>query len=172
PGNVILVDNSLFRAFNKGAIGMIKTEGTPNKRIYTGKTVDAVYLPEGQAIKPISMDQKAAPAPTNFAERMKAGEIVYNTNCAACHQANGQGVANAFPPLEKSDYLMADKTRSIRIVKHGLEGAITVNGQSYNSIMPALGLSDDDVASVLTYVRNSFGNKGNEVTLEEVRRVK
>lgn len=172
PGNLILVDHSLFRAFNKGAIGMIKTEGQANPKIYTGKTVDAIYLPEGQAIKPISMDQKTAPNPTNFEERMKAGEIVYKTNCAACHQANGQGVPNAFPPLDKSDYLMADKMRSIKIVKHGLEGAITVKGQTYNSVMPALGLSDDDVASVLTFVRNSFGNKGDEVTLDEVRRVK
>lgn len=172
PGNLILVDHSLFRAFNKGAIGMMKVEGEPNHRIYTGKTVDAIYLPEGQALQPISMEQKNAPAPTNFEERMKAGEIVYKTNCAACHQANGQGVPDAFPPVAKSDYLMADKMRSIKIVKHGLEGAVTVNGKTYNSVMPALGLSDDDVASVLTFVRNSFGNKGDAVTVEEVKRVK
>lgn len=172
PGNFILVDHSLFRAFNKGAIGMLKVDGEHNPRIYTGKTVDAVYLPEGQALQPISMEQKSAPAPTNFEERMKAGAIVYKNNCAACHQAGGQGVPDAFPPLEKSDYLMADKVRSIRTVKHGLEGPITVNGKTYNSVMPGLGLSDDDIASVLTYVRNSFGNKGDEVTVDEVRRVK
>jgi nitrite reductase (NO-forming) len=172
PGNLILVDHSLFRAFNKGAIGMLKVEGEHNPRIYTGKTVDAIYLPEGQAIQPISMDQKAAPAPTNFEERMKAGAIVFKTNCAACHQVTGQGIPNAFPPLAGSDFLMADKKRSIKIVKHGLEGAITVNGKTYNSVMPALGLSDDDVASVLTFVRNSFGNKGDPVTLEEVKNVK
>lgn len=172
PGNLILVDHSLFRAFNKGAIGMIKVDGEHNSRVYTGKTVDAVYLPEGQAIQPIAMEQKKAPAPTNFEERMKAGAIVYKTNCAACHQENGQGIPNAFPPIAKSDYLMADKKRSIKVVKHGLEGAITVNGKTYNSVMPALGLSDDDVASVLTYVRNSFGNKGEPVTVDEVKSVK
>ncbi|MGE3975938.1 MAG: copper-containing nitrite reductase [Bdellovibrionales bacterium] len=172
PGNLILVDHSLFRAFNKGAIGMLKVEGENNPRIYTGKTVDAIYLPEGQAIQPISMDQKKAPAPTNFEERMKAGAIVYKTNCAACHQENGQGIPNAFPPIAKSDYLMADKKRSIKIVKHGLEGAITVNEKTYNSTMPALGLSDDDIASVLTFVRNSFGNKGDAVTVDEVKSVK
>lgn len=172
PGNLILVDHSLFRAFNKGAIGMIKTEGEANPRIYTGKTVDAIYLSEGQALQPISMEQKKAPAPTNFEERMQAGKIVYQANCMACHQQNGQGVPNAFPPLAKADYLMADKMRSIKIVKHGLEGPITVNGQTFNSVMPALGLSDDDVASVVTYIRNSFGNKGEAVTVEEVRRVK
>ena len=172
PGNFILVDHSLFRAFNKGAIGMLKVDGEHNPRIYTGKTVDAIYLPEGQAIQPISMDQKKAPAPTNFEERMQAGSIVYKTNCAACHQENGQGIPNAFPPIANSDYLMADKKRSIKIVKHGLEGAVTVNGKTYNSVMPALGLSDDDVASVLTFVRNSFGNKGDAVTVEEVKSVK
>lgn len=172
PGNFILVDHSLFRAFNKGAIGMLKIEGEHNSRIYTGKTVDAIYLPEGQAIQPISMEQRQAPAPTNFEERMKAGAIVFKTNCAACHQENGQGIPNAFPPVAKSDYLMADKKRSIKIVKHGLEGAVTVNGSTYNSVMPALGLSDDDIASVLTYVRNSFGNKGEAVTVDEVKSVK
>lgn len=172
PGNLILVDHSLFRAFNKGAIGMLKVEGENNPRIYTGKTVDAIYLPEGQAIQPLSMDQKKAPAPTNFEERMKAGAIVYKTNCAACHQESGQGIPNAFPPVANSDYLMADKKRSIKIIKHGLEGPITVNNETYNSVMPALGLSDDDIASVLTYIRNSFGNKGDEVTLEEVKSVK
>jgi nitrite reductase (NO-forming) len=172
PGNLILVDHSLFRAFNKGAIGMLKIEGEHNPRVYTGKTVDAIYLPEGQAIQPISMEQRKAPAPTNFEERMKAGAIVFKTNCAACHQENGQGIPNAFPPLANSDFLMADKKRSIKIVKHGLEGSVTVNGKTFNSVMPALGLSDDDVASVLTFVRNSFGNKGDAVTVDEVKSVK
>jgi nitrite reductase (NO-forming) len=172
PGNLILVDHSLFRAFNKGAIGMMKVDGKANPRIYTGKTVDAIYLPEGQAIQPISMDQKTAPAPTNFEERLKAGAIVYKTNCAACHQANGQGVPDAFPPLAKSDFLMADKSRSIKIVKNGLQGSVTVNGKTFNSVMPALGLSDDDIASVLTFVRNSFGNKGEAVSVDEVKRTK
>lgn len=172
PGNLILVDHSLFRAFNKGAIGMLKVEGDHNPRVYTGKTVDAIYLPEGQALQPISMEQKKAPAPTNFEERMKAGAIVFKTNCAACHQESGQGIPNAFPPLANSDFLMADKKRSIKIVKHGLEGSVTVNGKTYNSIMPALGLSDDDVASVLTFVRNSFGNKGDAVSVDEVKSVR
>lgn len=172
PGNFIVVDHSLFRAFNKGAIGMLKVDGQEDPRIYTGKTVDAIYLPEGQAIQPIAMEQRVDPAPSTFEGRMKAGAIVYNTNCAACHQINGQGIPDAFPPLASADYLMADKTRSIDIVKKGLQGAITVNGKTYNSVMPALGLSDEDIASVLTYVRNSFGNKGDAVTVEEVKKVK
>ena len=67
---------------------------------------------------------------------------------------------------------MADKQRSIKILLHGLEGPIKVNGESFNSVMPALNLSDDDVANVITYVRNSFGNSGDAVTLEEVAAAK
>jgi nitrite reductase (NO-forming) len=172
PGNYVLVDHALFRAFNKGALGNLKVEGESNPRIYTGKILDSIYLAEGQAISPVSTPQKNAAAPSSYEERFKAGEIVFKANCAACHQLSGQGIPNAFPPLAKSDFLMADKTRSIQVVKHGLTGAITVNGSTYNSVMPALGLSDDDIASVLTYVRNSFGNKGDEVTPEEVKKVK
>lgn len=171
PGNYILVDHAIFRAFNKGALGMLKVEGESYPKIYTGKVQDGIYLPEGQNIVPISQEQKSAPpAGDNLEARMKAGEIVFKQNCMACHQAQGEGVANAFPPLAKSDYLMKDKARAIRIVGSGLSGEITVNGVKYNSVMPALGLSDDDVASVLTYVRNSFGNKGDLVTLDEVKR--
>ena len=151
---------------------MLKVQGNKNSRIYSGKTVDAIYLPEGQALQTISTEQKVEAAPTNLEDRMKAGAIVYTTNCMACHQQNGEGIAGAFPPLAKSDYLMADKARSIKIIKHGLDGAITVNGKSFASVMPALGLSDEDIASVLTYVRNSFGNKGAPVTVDEVKRQK
>ncbi|KHD88122.1 MAG: membrane protein [Bdellovibrio sp. ArHS] len=173
PGNFILVDHAIFRAFNKGALGMLKVPGEHNSKVYTGKTKDAVYLPEGQNIVPISQEQrKEPPAGDSLEARMRAGEIVYKQNCLACHQAGGEGVPNAFPPLAKSDFLMADKKRAIQTVANGLQGQITVNGKSYNSIMPALGLSDDDIANVLTYVRNSFGNKGDLVTLDEVKRAK
>lgn len=171
PGVFILVDHAIFRAFNKGALGMLKVEGEHNNRVYTGKTSDEVYLPEGQNIVPIAQEQKIdPPAGDSMEARMKAGAIVYKQNCLACHQANGEGIANAFPPVANSDYLMADKKRAIRLVRDGLQGEITVNGKKYNSVMPALGLSQDDIANVLTYVRNSFGNKGDLVTLDDVKR--
>lgn len=173
PGNFILVDHAIFRAFNKGALGMLKVEGEHNTRVYTGKTRDAVYLPEGQNIMPIAQKhQKEAPTGDTLEARLKTGAIVYKQNCLACHQAEGQGIANAFPPLAKSDFLMADRSRAIKIVSNGLQGQIKVNGVTYNSVMPALGLSDDDIASVLTFVTNNFGNKGSVVTLEEVRRAR
>ena len=171
PGHYTLVDHAIFRAFNKGALGAIRVEGKNNPMVYTGKTSDRVYLPEGQNIQPIAQDQKKdPPAGDSFEARMLTGKIVYNQNCLACHQENGMGIPNAFPPLAKSDYLMADRKRAIRIVKNGLEGPITVNGESYASTMPALGLSDDDIANVVTYIMNSFGNKADMVTMEEVKK--
>jgi nitrite reductase (NO-forming) len=174
PGSYTLVDHALFRAFNKGALGQLHVDGDYNPRIYTGKRLGEVYLPEGQAVVPISQGASVPEAATleSLEARIKAGEIVYRQNCAACHQPNGTGLAGAFPPLAGSDYLMADEKRAIKVVLNGLEGSITVNGQLYNSVMPALGLSESDVASVVTYIRNSWGNKGGLTTLQKVKDAK
>ncbi len=104
-----------------------------------------------------------------IAESVAAGEKTYLANCAACHQADGKGLAKAFPPLAGSDYLMEDKARSINIVLNGLQGPITVNGVEYNSLMPPMNqLDDQTVANILTYVRNSWGNQGEPVIPAEV----
>lgn len=81
----------------------------------------------------------------------------------------GQGVVGVFPPLAKSDYLNADKGRAIQILKKGLSGPITVNGQKYNNVMPHLELSNEEIASVLSYVYNQWGNKGIMVSEAEVK---
>jgi len=88
--------------------------------------------------------------------------------CMSCHMEQGEGIEDVYPPLAKSDYLMADKKRSIANVIHGLSGEIKVNGKIYNMEMTAFDLSDQDVSDVLNYVRNSWGNKGSAVTPEEV----
>jgi nitrite reductase (NO-forming) len=82
---------------------------------------------------------------------------------------NGEGIEDAFPPLAKSDYLMKDKKRSIKIILEGQTGEIKVNGKTYNGDMPALDLSDQEVSDVLNYVRNTWSNKGEAVTPEEVK---
>lgn len=92
--------------------------------------------------------------------------------CVACHQANGQGIEGAFPPLAKADYLNEDVDRAIDIVLNGKSGEITVNGKKYNSVMTAQALSDEDVANVLTYVYNSWGNNKTDVTPEMVKAVR
>jgi nitrite reductase (NO-forming) len=78
-------------------------------------------------------------------------------------------VPEAFPPLAKSDFLNADKVRAIKTVTGGLEGKVEVNGQSYNGVMPAWSLSDEEIAEVLTYIYNNWGNAGHDVTSEEVK---
>ena len=81
-------------------------------------------------------------------------------------------IPGAFPPLAKSDFLMADKNRSIETVLFGLQGPIVVNGKSFKGVMPAVNISDDSVANILTYVRNAWGNEGEAVTTDEVRDVR
>jgi nitrite reductase (NO-forming) len=175
PGTFILVDHSIFRAFNKGALGMLKVEGEENKKIYSGEIRDDLYLPEGPGIQsmPTTGEIAASEVPAkSFEEQMEFGKQAYMQTCFACHQGEGQGVPNAFPPLAKSDYLNADVDRAIGVVLHGLTGEITVNGQKYNSVMTRQMLSSDEIANVLTYVYNSWGNSKKVVTKAMVDKVK
>ncbi|HEX4488311.1 MAG TPA: cytochrome c [Terriglobales bacterium] len=96
------------------------------------------------------------------------GKAVYSTTCITCHRDAGQGIPEVYPPLAKSDYLMANKTRSIGIVVNGLTGPVTVNKVKYDSEMVPVDLTDEQVADVLTFVRNSWGNKGPAVKTAEV----
>jgi nitrite reductase (NO-forming) len=151
---------------------MIKVDGEPDTLVYSGKRHDRVYLPEGGT--PQTMPDQGQPlaAAANKEERIKRGENVFTANCVACHQANGQGIPAAFPPLAASDFLNADKARSIKTVVHGLTGEVTVNGQKFNSVMPALALNDEDVANVLTYVYSAWNNNGTEITPKDVAEVR
>ncbi len=103
-------------------------------------------------------------------QRLAAGQKVYEAQCQACHQPNGLGMTGVFPPLARSDYLLADKRRAIAIVLHGKQGPITVNKQQYDAVMPPMGaaMSDQEIADVMTYVLNSWGNKGGVVAAAEV----
>lgn len=172
PGTYILVDHSIFRAFNKGAIGMIKVAGEENTVVYSGKQDDRIYRLEGSAIQSIAQASTQQAPAANKDERIARGKIVYNTVCFACHQPEGQGIPKAFPPLAKSDYLNADPKRAISTVLHGLQGKITVNGETYEGLMPQLGLNDEQVANALTYVYSQWGNSGTEVLPEAVKEVR
>ncbi|QCR21440.1 cytochrome c [Pontibacter sp. SGAir0037] len=91
---------------------------------------------------------------------IKRGEEVYSANCQSCHMPEGEGIPGAFPPLAKSDFLMKDQKRAVHIVLHGLSGDIQVNGETYSMEMPPQAhLSDQEVADVLNYVQNNWGNK-------------
>lgn len=172
PGTFIIVDHSIFRAFNKGALGMLKVEGEENKRLYSGKQIEGVYNPEGGRVQSMPGEAPAEQTASSKAERMEYGKSIYAQTCFACHQAEGQGIPGAFPPLAKSDYLNKDITRAIDIILHGKTGEITVNGDKYNSVMTAQTLTDEEVANVLTYIYNSWGNNGTIVTPNDVLKAK
>ncbi|MFM6930226.1 MAG: copper-containing nitrite reductase [Bdellovibrio sp.] len=171
-GTYILVDHSIFRAFNKGALGMLKVEGTANKAVYSGKTEDGIYQPEGGVIQEIGEAAPKELPPKNFEESIARGKHTFESSCFACHQASGLGIPGAFPPLAKSDFLNSNKNKAISAVVHGLDGKITVNGKEFNSIMPAQVLSDQEVANVLNYVYNSWDNSKKKVTADEVKAIR
>jgi len=102
-------------------------------------------------------------------ERMASGKKLYNAHCAACHQANGQGLTGAFPPLAQSTYLADGPGAAISAILNGLSGPISVNGTEYNAVMPNLSyLNDDEVAEIVAFVMNSWGNPGGEASPAEV----
>ena len=110
--------------------------------------------------------------PLAGADAHGGGAKVFERVCAACHQADGRGVGSVFPPLRDSDYLRADLDRAISSVIHGLSGPIVVNGVEYNAAMPPMAyLSDEEVASVLTFVLEEW-NGGGGVTVEQVASVR
>jgi nitrite reductase (NO-forming) len=173
PGTFILVDHSLIRAFNKGALGMLKVEGPEDKTIYSGREVDEVYLADYSPKAVEARKEAPSAAGDSLETRMARGKATFQGTCSTCHQAEGQGIASVFPPLAKSDFLMADKERSIHVVLTGLTGEVTVNGAKYNNVMPSWAhLTDHELADVLTFVRNSFGNQGEPVTDAEVAKVR
>ena len=137
--------------------------------------MDEVYLAE-YSEKALEAKRAATAAATegeSLEARLERGKAVFQGTCSTCHQAEGQGLASVFPPLAKSDFLMADKERSIHVVLAGLSSEITVNGQRYQNVMPSWShLTDHEIANVLTYVRNSYGNHGDPVTASEVAKVR
>ncbi len=166
PGTYIIVDHALFRAFNHGAIGMMRVEGDAAPTVYSGREVDETYLGDLGAAA-------IAARGTGENDRAARGEATFLGVCATCHQRDGAGMASVFPPLANSDYLMADRERSIRIVLAGLSGPVTVNGVPFNGAMPTFSnLTDHEVADVLTHVRSHYGNSGDAITDDEVRAVR
>jgi nitrite reductase (NO-forming) len=188
PGTYVLVDHSLSRAFNKGALGMLRVTGAEDRVTYSGKEVDAVYLGsqaaagsasakrEAELQTQIAAEIKANPTIAGLTKEMQIerGKQVYMQTCFACHLPDGKGMPAVFPPLAGSDYMLADRERAIRIVLKGLSGAVTVNGATYNSVMPPLEaqLSDQQIADVLTYVFNAWGNSGEAFQADRVRAIR
>lgn len=98
--------------------------------------------------------------PTNMAKSIANGKKVYTNNCMNCHMEDGKGLEGAFPPVAKSDYLKRPPKDLIAVILKGQSGEIKVNGVVYNGMMPAQDyLPDEEIADVLNYINNSWGNK-------------
>ncbi len=107
------------------------------------------------------------------AASLERGKAVYSRTCIACHQPTGMGLPPVFPPLAGSEWVAKDASIAVRNIVNGMQGPITVKGVTYNSMMPPVaGLSDRDIADVVTYVANSWGNKGPSVTEAQVKSIK
>lgn len=119
-------------------------------------------------------ETEAAPqASAELTQKMETGQTVYGQYCTVCHQKDGAGVPGAFPPLQETEWVNGEKDTLISIVLNGLQGEITVKGETYNSVMtPHNFLTDEEIASVLTYVRQSFGNNSSEIKAEEVASIR
>lgn len=112
----------------------------------------------------LKAQQKSKPIP---------GREIYMQRCMTCHQADGTGAPNMIPPLVKTSQVLGDKTQLIRIILNGLNGEIKVNGEIYAGEMPPhKNLNDEQIAAVLTYIRNNFGNKATPVTARDVKKVR
>ncbi|WP_424494444.1 c-type cytochrome [Salinimicrobium sp. GXAS 041] len=108
-----------------------------------------------------------------MSESFPEGADIYNNFCATCHLASGEGIPNAFPPINKSNWLKEKRAATIKAVKYGLNGNIEVNGVEYNSLMPSMELTDEEVKNVLNYIFYAWDNNVEKpATLAEVREVK
>lgn len=101
-------------------------------------------------------------------QSIERGKTLYMESCVTCHLANGQGMKGTFPPLAKSDFLVKYPEKSIHSIKFGMNGKVVVNGVTYNNAMPPSGFADDEIADVMNYIRNSFGNKNTQMVTEKM----
>lgn len=112
-------------------------------------------------------------SPSGLSSAIKRGKVVYTTYCLSCHQADGGGVPNMNPPLIQTSYVLGDKYSLIKIVLNGFQKPVDIDGESYSNNMPAFNsLKDQQIADVLTYIRNNFDNKGSAVVKTEVQKVR
>jgi mono/diheme cytochrome c family protein len=124
---------------------------------------------------PAPAGKPASPAQTKpgLQASLDRGKQVYLQQCLACHQADGGGVQNMNPPLVKTKWVLGDKTTLVQVVLKGMTGEVDIDGDTYHNVMaPHSELTDQQIADVLTYIRNNFGNKARAVTAGEVKAIR
>ena len=148
-----------------------------------GEEEDETILSEVDTSTSIS-ETNSSSLPTWLSQQITSGKEIYSKvspgggMCVACHLPNGKGQPGAIPPLADSDWVLGDKERLIKISIHGLQGEIAVNGEKYVGVMQGFGqplaspLDDQQIADVLTYIRNEWGNSVSAISPEEVKAVR
>jgi len=146
-----------------------------HSRISAALGAITVLLVAGTIVRPViaadePLEHKAEVAQGSAKQAdMDKGRDLYNQNCAACHQPEGQGLPGAFPPLAKSDFIAANPNAVLETTVQGRQGKMVVNGVEYNNVMPAMSyLSDKDLGRIITFVLNSWGNPGGTVSTKQV----
>jgi mono/diheme cytochrome c family protein len=162
--NVPVVLISLFIGFGVTYLGL----RTKDTSLTPGDSRTAV------SGTPVAQEGAPATGSDDLAAVMEKGKQIFTTTCQACHQAGGQGIPGAFPPLAGSEWVNGPASRVAAIVLHGINGEITVKGQKFQGAMPAFKdqLKPEEIAAVATYVRNSFGNKSDRLSVDLVEAVK
>lgn len=141
------------------SVGLLNGCGESRKETQAEKGVKPEKKTEAQS----QIDSREVP------EYMAEGQKVYVQYCLSCHQANGSGVARLNPPLKATEYVLGDKNRLLGIIINGANIGLDIDGETYSNAMPAFRhLSDEEVAQVASYIRNSFGNSAAPITAEEV----
>jgi glucose/arabinose dehydrogenase/mono/diheme cytochrome c family protein len=181
---IVNVSNAVYRPMGlaEGPDGSLYISDTEKGKIWrvmfkgNKKTFGA---PDLAAMEKRKVTASNIKTPDEITDNLNRGKLltastVYTNNCSPCHQSDGKGDGNRFPPLDKSDWVNGDKIRLINIVLNGLKGPVEVKGLQYNEVMPAQAsvLSDEQVAEVLTYIKSNFGNTPEVVTPAEVARVR
>jgi mono/diheme cytochrome c family protein len=148
------------------------------------KDAAALIVADDKVIAKLQAAARPAPAPAAAPaaegafvkaseEQMKRGAAVYARTCIACHQPTGKGLPPVFPSIAETPIIVGNPELPIKFILQGLMGPITVGGMTFNSMMPPVaGVNDQEIADVLTYVRQSFGNKGNPVSVDQVKAVR
>ncbi len=135
-----------------------------------GFKADSYSIYQGGGLTPPGGAVSVGGGPAKVLTLAEIGEKVFRQNCVACHQATGMGVAGVFPPLVGSDWVNGSEKRVAAILLHGVQGPIHVNGTVYNGAMPAWNqLSDEKIAGVITYIRQTWGNQAPEVTSDKIK---
>lgn len=136
--------------------------------LITGMIIAAIVSPKNSESHYVQRQERK-----ELKESIARGSEIYNDFCVSCHMAKGEGIPGSIPPLNKSDFLLTKREPSIKAIKYGMSGEIIVNNLAYNSVMVAMGLEDNEIADVMNYILNSWGNKdGKMVTKSEVSKIK